>query len=253
MLLDIPRVDLVKGLVRDEALRKLIRHRSALSGLKQRYSRELNLRGHSRLFEVALSEAELGLLEDVLRHRNDGVDARYRRLGVTAYTGNLAKSNLVRLGWLDEELLAIGKTRRNLLRPSSEARRRLGVLPKTKIQGSIAHDYWQRFYGELYGSRGYKVTLEAPRGKGRVDVLAEKQGKRIGIEIETGKSDVVSNVRNCLLSRFDEVIVVTTSRKARKRVQRSLLESSLLIPGRVTLESCNYREGRERGTLAEAR
>jgi len=45
--------------------------------------------------------------------------------------------------------------------------------------------------------------------------LAEKDGKRIAIEIETGKSDAVYNVRKDLEAGFGEVVVYATHRKVK--------------------------------------
>ncbi len=55
------------------------------------------------------------------------------------------------------------------------------------------------------------MELEAPRRGGRVDVLATKASESVAIEIETGKSDVVSNVKRGLLSRFYTVLEIATS------------------------------------------
>ena len=78
--------------------------------------------------------------------------------------------------------------------------------------------------------------MEASRVNGRVDVLAIKDGEKIGIEIETGKSDVVSNVKNCLLSKFERVIVVAVDKKAMEKVEKLLAKEGLIMPGRVELE-----------------
>ena len=44
-------------------------------------------------------------------------------------------------------------------------------------QYSLEHEYWKRYYAQKYRDMGYKVTLEAPRRQGRVDVLAVKPGE----------------------------------------------------------------------------
>ena len=67
-------------------------------------------------------------------------------------------------------------------------------------------------------------------------MLAQKDGEKIAIEIETGKSDVVWNVRQDLLARFDRVIVVATDEKAMGKVERQLAKKGLLgIPSRVNV------------------
>lgn len=67
--------------------------------------------------------------------------------------------------------------------------------------------HWARKLAE----NSYPVTVEAPRVGGRVDVLAVRgdggNPERIGIEVETGKSYYVQNVKNCLRSGFSRVVV----------------------------------------------
>lgn len=172
------------------------------------------------------------LLEDVTNHRDDGVKARYNRLGWGANKGNRIKNELLKKGWLEEELVGLGNTRRTLLRLSRDAR---NIVGDNATKESIAHEHWKRFYAQLFRERGYKVTLEAERVGGRVDVLAVKDGKTIGIEIETGKSDIVSNVRNCLRSKFHHVIVVATNQKALMTSLKSIAKAGLYIPPRVVL------------------
>jgi len=48
--------------------------------------------------------------------------------------------------------------------------------------------------------------------------LAEKDGKRIAIEIETGKSDAVYNVRKNLEAGFGEVVLVDLNNKIKKTI-----------------------------------
>ena len=45
-------------------------------------------------------------------------------------------------------------------------------------------------------------------------MLETRDAERVGIELETGKSDVVSNVANCLRSRLMRIVVVATRTKA---------------------------------------
>ena len=66
-------------------------------------------------------------------------------------------------------------------------------------------------------------------------MLACKGTERIAIEIETGKSDVVTNVRQDLLSGFTSILVVATDQAAMGRIEKQLGTAGLLIPGRVNL------------------
>ena len=102
---------------------------------------------------------------------------------------------------------------------------------------SLVHEYWKRYYARLFEESGYRVELEAPRqrGTGRVDVLATNASESVGIEVETGKSDVVWNVKQDLLAAFDRVIVVATDESALRKVEEQLAQAGLIIPTRVEI------------------
>ena len=86
----------------------------------------------------------------------------------------------------------------------------------------MIHEYWKRYYANYFNTKGYTTIFEAPRQGGRVDVLAKKDNETIGIEVETGKSDPISNVKNGLASKFDRVVIVATDEKAFNKIQHDL-------------------------------
>jgi hypothetical protein len=146
--------------------------------------------------------------------------------------GNSLKNRLVEDGILEEQEVKVGRTYKILLRITHAARTRLG-LKKYLGRGSIAHEYWKRFYAARFKDDGYHVELEAVRHEGRVDVLATKNTDSIAVEIETGKSDVVWNVKQNVLTGFYKVLVVATDDKALEKVERQLAKAGLIIPKRV--------------------
>ncbi|MCH8147406.1 MAG: DUF87 domain-containing protein [Planctomycetes bacterium] len=233
-LVGFPLVGVKKGSVGDAALARYIRRHSRGTGGRGALSGEFGRVSRSSLWEGVLSGTALQFLEDVHDHEDDGVKRRYQRLGLSAGTGTRLKEELVDSGWLDAETVAVGRSRKVLLRLSTEGRRALGIENGQRRE-SIAHAYWKRFYARRFANDGYKVEIEAARVGGQIDVLAVKNGERVGIEVETGKSDVVANVRNCLLSRLERVFVVTTDEAAMRRVERQLAEAGLMIPSRVQL------------------
>ena len=93
-------------------------------------------------------------------------------------------------------------------------------------KGSWEHEYWKYRIGEYYKKKGYKITYEYKISKGKsVDLVAEKDEKKIAIEIETGKSDVIYNIRKDLEAGFDEVISVALNSKIKEKIMSELLES----------------------------
>lgn len=67
-----------------------------------------------------------------------------------------------------------------------------------------------------------------------MDLVGRKDGRVIAVEVETGKSDVVGNVRRDLLEGFDQVHVVATSKVALREVEKELGKGGLLAPMRLT-------------------
>jgi len=235
VLIKFPLVTVRKGFVTDELLSRLLTRSLTLSDLKRAVNREFQQQPHFRLKDIVLKDSALSFLEDVMLHEHDGVDVRYKRLGWSADKGNRIKKWLVNHDILDEQQVKIGRTRRILLRVTQNARRELG-LDSSKLQrGSISHEYWKRYYAQLFKEQGYQVRLEAPRLDGRVDVLAQKGGESVGIEVETGKSDVVKNVKQDLRARFTRVLIVATDEKAMTKVVQQLGKAGLIILGRVEI------------------
>ena len=75
-----------------------------------------------------------------------------------------------------------------------------------------------------------------------MDVSATRASESLAIEIETGKSNVVSNVKRDLLSGVQKVLVVATSDEALAKVEQQLARAGLLIEGRVeiTLQNISF-------------
>ncbi|MCZ6653622.1 MAG: DUF87 domain-containing protein [Planctomycetota bacterium] len=235
VLLKIPHVPVNKGAVTNRLLEALSNGRLTLSGLKRAVGNGSGEKGQFRLADMTLDESAVAFLEDVIAHEDDGVFARYKRLGVSADKGNRLKKRLIEQGILQEQQVSIGRTRKMLLRPTTVAKRELGLDTIEPDRGSIVHEFWKRVYADKFRRLGYHVDLEAPRINGRVDVLATKASETVAIEVETGKSDIVWNVKQNILSKFCKVLVVATDEQALEKVEKELAKARLLIPSRVKI------------------
>ena len=80
------------------------------------------------------------------------------------------------------------------------------------------------------------MEFEVPRKSGRVDVVARKDGEKIAIEIETGKSNFIRNVQQDLAAKYDKVMVVAIDKSDFEKIEKKLAQAGLLIAGRVELE-----------------
>lgn len=231
-LITTPPFAVDKGRITDE---ELLKHQErARSGPNHHATRPGERVRHVR-HQDPLSRDEFALLEDVLAFPHDGVRKRYARLGWSADKGGRAKTRLVVAGWLETTTVPIGRSRKLLIAPTRMARSALGVSGGGE---SVAHSYWKHELAKRFKDRGYSVEVEAARRGGRVDILAKRQDERVAVEVETGMSDVASNVRNCLLTpTITEVIVACTDVDAMDAVEGVLAKSGLLV-SRVTVQEC---------------
>jgi hypothetical protein len=238
VLLQFPLVDVQKGHVTDDLLARysaLNRAQSTDSGRKTSLHPEFRRVRRVPLFDTPLPGPAFAVLADVLTYPDDGIRIRYKRLGLSAGTGNRIKQQLLDQGWLEDQVIELGRTRKLLLRLTAQGKKALGLETADPERPSLVHEYWKRFYAQRFQESGYAVRLEAPRTSGRVDVLAVKDGKSIAVEIETGKSNVVQNVKQDLVSGFDKVLVVATDRAALEKTEKQLAQTDLLISGKVKL------------------
>lgn len=175
-------------------------------------------RGEKEISEIATRERDL--LVDIAKHPLAVVTKRYARLGWNARTGTEIKQTLLERGLIEQERISVPNGSVSLLKVTKKGQKLLirsegmevKALPKN---ASLEHEYWKELVAERYRQMGYKVEKEVPIGEGRaVDLVASKDGKRIAIEIETGKSDARANVKKCREVGFDEVIVLNTQGKA---------------------------------------
>jgi Helicase HerA, central domain len=240
VLLQFPLVEVQKGRVSDDLLARysaLNRHQS--TGSRRRTSGQAGLCRIPRipLFDRPLQGPAFTILEDVLKYPDDGIRIRYQRLGLGVGTGNRLKLQLIDQGWMEDQVVELGRTRKLLLRVTPQGKEALGLEAAGPERPSLVHEYWKRFYAQRFQEQGYRVRLEAPRARasGRADVSAIKDGKTTAIEIETGKSDVVRNVKQDLASGFDKVLMVATDKSAFEKIERSLAQAGLLIAGRVEI------------------
>jgi len=235
-LVKFPLMDVRKGAVTDDILARysaINKAKRAGSGRKTSMLAEFGQVPRIPLYDISLEEPAFAFIEDVLRYSDCGVRNRYKRLGLSTGTGNRLKEQLLEQGWLEDQVVEIGKTRKVLLRLTKQSKNTLGLDTLEPQYGSIVHEYWKRFYAQRFREQGYRIEFEASRKSGNVDVLALKDGKSVAIEVETGKSNVVWNVKQNLLSGYGKVLVVATDKKAFAKVEKQLARERLIIPGKV--------------------
>lgn len=107
----------------------------------------------------------------------------------------------------------------------------IGIESGAKPRESLEHRFWINRTAKYFEKKGYDVTHEHPvKGNGTIDILAQKSGEKVAIEIETGKSDIRSNLQNIMKGTFNRTILVATTGKtmtACKKVIDSMKEKDL--------------------------
>ena len=99
----------------------------------------------------------------------------------------------------------------------------IGIDPGPQPRESLEHRYWVRKAAEHFEKKGYDITMEHPiKGNGAVDILAERPGERVVIEVETGKSDIKANLAKIRKGDFDKVVLVATSPSAVNACQSAI-------------------------------
>lgn len=233
-LVTFPDAGVDKGAVSDSSLLRYSGGLGARSGVPPGTEGFLARVRRVRLGDPVLQGDGIGFLMDCVCHPTDPVRVRYKRLGLSVDRGNRAKNRLIQTGLIEGATVPVGRTRKLILRPTRQAKDLLHISASSTPE-SVEHEFWKQHYAEKLRLAGYLVEIEAPRHGGRADVVAKAGGLRIAVEIETGKSDVISNVRNCLRSKFDQVVVITTRPETRPKIEAQMANEGLLIRGRTSV------------------
>jgi hypothetical protein len=62
----------------------------------------------------------------------------------------------------------------------------------------MTHEYWRNVVSRRLAALGFQVTPDFDLGEGtKIDLRAEKGGKIVYIEVETGKANVAANIEKC--------------------------------------------------------
>ena len=205
--------------------------------------------------ERGMGKRERNLLQDVARHPFAPVTERYRRQGWTAHTGTQVQRSLREKGWLEPQRVGTPWGQVVLLELTAAGRRQLekeGVrVPGFPKNAGLEHEYWKEQVAQHFRERGYGVEKEVALGAGQaVDVVATGAGERVAVEIETGRSNAVGNIRKALGHGFDRVLAVGLDTEVQRAVQGQLARAGGAPHPRVQVLSLGElwgRPGRQAG------
>lgn len=183
-----------------------------------------------------LSEDEERMLKVISENAVYSVNECYERAGLTQFRGNRAKELLLAKRLIRVlSLPKIGKGRKpetfELIEEGRNLVERLGykIQPTAGREGGIIHRYLTNLVGQEFQSHGCKVEIERSLGDGKtVDLLVDSS---LAVEVETGESDMVSNVRKNLERGFDVLIVVADNSfyQVMKKIEDAKMEEKVRI------------------------
>ena len=166
-------------------------------------------------------------LKDIAEHPLSTVTERYKRLGLNARKENKIKWMLLEKGLIEQEKVRAPNGSVTLLKLTEGGRdvlafQGISTRPLQK-NASLEHEYYKELAARKYMEQGYEVLKEVPIGDGKaVDLVVTKDGKRIAIEVETGKSNTRENLSKIGHANFDRIVLVATSPAASEACRRAV-------------------------------
>ncbi len=254
-LLHIPLYPIKKGSVSDEKLIQLMKPCSAYFRLKEAqndpqsqfqasplkdkyYNDNINTNDIIDTDDINkyennnIKEIEKNILIDIIKNPGAGVVERYKRLGLSRRKGNKAKHALLKKNLVKEIPIITKKGRVVLLELTKYGRFSLkswDIDTNTNQRtGGAVHEYWKEVVARYFESKGLKVIREMPVNGGKtVDLCVLNNGKKIAIEIETGHSDALWNIRKDLAAGFNQVVSVGVDEGVVEKLRAKVIASSL--------------------------
>lgn len=220
----IPHQHIPKGAVNDARLNGIMKNRNILEcGPSQIHENQVKSKS------INPNQRESILLHDIHERPLSGVVERYRRLMLSRRNGDVLKKALIEHGLIEPVHIPTRSGRMVLLEITAIGWNYLakaGIKKEVRHNEGIEHRFWKQKIAELFQNEGYVVLIEEPIN-GFTDIIIEKNGKRLPIEVETGKSDWKKNIEKNLAKGFDAVVMVATNQECFLRIQKQVPEFSL--------------------------
>lgn len=176
--------------------------------------------------QPTLSREEIRFLADTATRPLSTTVARYQRLHLSRRKGNAIRLSLLKAGIIEPVPIATrsGQVMLNQLTDMGRSLcDRIGIDSGPSARPGIEHQYWCNKMADYYEEMGYEVRSEfaLPTG-GIIDLVAQRPGERIAIEVETGKSDITSNIAKLRDEGFDRCILMATCPEAVEACRKAI-------------------------------
>jgi len=175
-----------------------------------------------------MSREETRFLADVAARPLSTTVSRYHRLSLSRRRGNAIRQSLLTAGVIEAVPIATRSGQVVLYQLTDFGRSvcsSVGLDPGPRPRESLEPRYWIGQAAEHFERKGYEVVKEHPiKGNGAVDLLAERPGERVVIEVETGKSDIKANLAKIPPDEFRRVILIATTPQAIVACQKAMAD-----------------------------
>ena len=180
----------------------------------------------SNILVNKLNREELRVLTDVAARPLSSTVLRYNRLNLSRRCGNAIRQSLAAAALIEAVTIATRSGQVVLYQLTENGRavcESEHIDPGPQHRPSLEHRYWVRQASRHYEKKGFEIKCEYPvKGNGAVDILAAKGGRKIVIEIETGKSNIKANIEKIEGAGFDKIILIATNPAAIGKCQRAI-------------------------------
>lgn len=175
-----------------------------------------------------LSRDAIRFLADVAAKPLSTTVSRYQRLNLSRRRGNAIRQAIAAAGIIEAITIATRSGQVVLYQLTDSGRivcGTVGVDPGPRPRASLEHSYWVMKAAEHFERQGYALTYEHQiPGSGAIDLLAQRPGHHIAIEVETGKSDIAANLAKTAHAGFDRIVLLATSPEALSACQKAMAQ-----------------------------
>ena len=171
-----------------------------------------------------MTREEIRFLADMVARPLSTTVWRYQRLHLSRRRGNALRQHLLAAGIIEAVPIATCSGQVVLYQLTDHGRTvcsSIGIDPGPRPRASLEHQFWVRKATEYFENKGYTIRHEhVIKDNGAIDLLAERPGKKVAVEVETGKSNVQANLAKVKSGGFDRVVFVATSPDAVSACQK---------------------------------
>ena len=176
--------------------------------------------------EQNMTREEIRFLADVAAKPLSTTVSRYQRLHLSRRRGNAIRQHLTDAGIIEAVTIATRSGQIVLYQLTDCGRsvcNSVGIDPGPRPRAGLEHRFWVNRAMDYYAEKGYTVKCEHPvQGNGAIDILAQKPGENVAVEVETGKSNIKENLTKIKDAGFDRIVLVATSPAAVSACQNAV-------------------------------